>query len=482
MTNRAEPTAPPARPAADGFAAAVADLAGRVAGPVFRPGEEGYDSERSGFQTGLRHEPAVIVGARGAADVRAAVAFAVAQGLPVGVQATGHGLPAAAADGVLISTRRMTGVRVDARNRTVRFEAGVRWEQIVPEAAGHGLAPLSGSAPHVGAVSYTLGGGLGLLSRRFGYAADHVRRIEVVTADARLRTVTPDQEPDLFWALRGGAANFGVVTAMEVDLFPVSRVYGGRLVFDAPLPEDVLGAYARWTRTVPEELSSSVGLLAFPDDPEVPEPFRGRYTAHVRIAYTGDPAEGERLVAPLRALGPRLLDDLRDMPYSESHTIYTDPTRPHPYRGDNALLRELDAGQLREVLALTGPGARIRCVLQVRHLGGALGRPPAVPNAVGHRDARYLLSALAIPGEGGVAELRAVQRQVFRAVAPATVGRSLNFLYGVGGPDDAEPGDGAGAAARGLYEPADLRRLTELKERYDPAGTFRLTYRVPPAG
>lgn len=473
MTNEAQPTASATDPAA-----ALADLALRVEGPVFGPGQEGYDEELSGFQTGLRHEPAVIVGAVRAADVQAAVAFAADRGLPLGVQATGHGLPAAAVGGVLVSTRRMTGVQVDPRARTARFEAGARWEQVVPEATRHGLAPLNGSAPHVGAVGYTLGGGVGLLSRQFGYAADHVRRIEVVTADARLRTVTADSEPDLFWALRGGSANFGVVTAMEVGLFPVPRVYGGELVFDTALVEEVLGAYARWTETVPEELSSSLALVPFPDIPQVPEAFRGRYTVHVRIAFTGDPAEGERLAAPLRAIGPRLKDTLRDMPYEESHTIYSDPTQPHPYRGDNALLRELDPGQVREVLALTGPTARVRCVLQIRHLGGALGRPPAVPNAVGHREARYLLSALALPGAGGVEELRAVQRAVFRAVAPATAGRSLNLRYGVGGPEDADPGEELG----GVYAPDDLRRLSVLKARYDPANTFRLNYNVAPKG
>ncbi|WP_431046384.1 FAD-binding oxidoreductase [Streptomyces sp. P1-3] len=466
-------------PAADDLAADARRLGERVRGPVFLPGDDGYDAERSGFQTGLRHLPALIVGAAGAEDVRAAVAFARDRGLPVGVQATGHGLPAAAEGGVLVNTSRMTGVRVDPEARTAWFEAGVRWERIVPEAARHGLAPLNGSAPHVGAVSYTLGGGLGLLSREYGYAADHVRAIDIVTADAELRHVTADSDPDLFWALRGGQGGFGVVTAMEVDLFPVSRVYGGGLIFDTDLLHDALTAYVRWTETVPEELTSSIGLIPMPDLPMVPEPLRGRHIAHVRIAYTGDPAEGERLVAPLRAIGPRLVDSLADMPYSESGAIYNDPTRPHPYRGDNALLSGLAPDSIRAVLDLAGPGAPVGCVVQVRHLGGALGRPPAVPNAVGHRDARFLLSVLSLAEDGQREEVGAAHQRVFDAVAPSTVGRSLNFLYGIGGEDGQD--DGQGGRARGVYEPGDLRRLRELKAVHDPAGTFRLNYRLSPA-
>ncbi|TGB18447.1 FAD-binding oxidoreductase [Streptomyces palmae] len=455
---------------------AALELARRVRGPVLLPGDEGFAAECAGFQTGVRQEPAVVVGAAQAADVQAAVAFAAARGLPVGVRATGHGLPEAARGGLLIGTRRMDTVRVDPAARTAWFAAGARWERVVPEAARHGLAPLNGSAPQVGAVSYTLGGGLGLLSRQYGYAADHVRSIDLVTADGRLRTVTAAGDPELFWGLRGGAAALGVVTGMEVELFPVERIYGGGLMFDTDLVDDLLETYLRWTETVPEQLTSSLGLVPMPDVPAVPKALRGRFVAHVRIAYTGDPADGERLVAPLRAVGPRLTDRLGDMPYRESGRIYSDPTTPHSYRGDNALLGELDAQRLRTVVELAGPGSALPNVIQVRHLGGALGRPPAEPNAVGHRGARYLLSVLGMPREGGVEELRAVQRRAFEAVAPVTLGRSLNFLYAQGNAD--RDTTARGSAVRGVYEPADLERLARLKAALDPTDLFRHNYRV----
>ncbi|WP_308282864.1 FAD-binding oxidoreductase [Pseudonocardia nigra] len=294
-----------------------------VRGPVLRRGAEGFDGERAGFQTASRHEPDVLVGATGAEDVRAAVTFAAERGLPVTVEATGHGRAVPALGGVLIQTRRMTGVSVDPAGRTVRIEAGVRWGQVIDAAAVHGLTPLSGSSPEVGAVGYTLGGGLGLLARTYGYAADHVRSIDVVTGDGEARHVTADSDPDLFWALRGGGGGFGVVTALEIDLVPVATIYGGTLFFAAG--PDVLAAFQEWTALVPEELTSSVGMMTFPDVPGAPESLRGRFVASVHLAFAGAAAEGERLVAPLWAAGPVLRDTLAEMPFAASASIHNDP-------------------------------------------------------------------------------------------------------------------------------------------------------------
>jgi len=417
----------------------------QVTGPVLRPADDGYDAERTGFQRAAAHHPDVIVAAATPADVTAAVAYAAARDLPVAVQSSGHGLATPAAGGVLVSTRRLTGLRVDPGARTVRAEAGVRWADVIAAAAPYGLAPLNGSAPGVGVAGYTLGGGLGLLARRFGYAADHVRAIDVVTPDGRARHVTPDTEPALFWALRGGRDNFGVVTALELDLVPVTRVYGGGLYL--PAGTDVLEAWHAWTGTVPEEVTSSLALIPFPDVPGVPAPLRGRHIAHVRVASTGTAADGERLVAPLRALGPALIDTLTDMPYTDSAAIYSDPADPHAYHGTNALVGGLDAGALKTIFERSTGS-----VVQLRHLGGALSRTPEHPSAIGFRDAAYLVSALA-----GAPEVPAA---LIGALAPVTRGRFLNYLYGM-------PAD-----ARELYEPEAYRRLTELKAAYDPGARF----------
>ncbi|WP_382465367.1 FAD-binding oxidoreductase [Streptomyces noursei] len=468
--------AAPAAPAATAPApAAVAELARQVGGPVFRPGDEGYDAERSGFQAGHRHRPAVIVGATNAADVAAAVAFARARHLPVAVQATGHGLSSATDGGLLISTRRMTDVTVDPATRTARVAAGAVWGQVVAAAAPHGLAPLNGSSPGVGVVSYTLGGGVGVLARTYGFAADHVRAVELVTADARRVRVTPDTDPDLFWGLLGGGHGLGVVTGMEFALLPVARLYGGQLVFGAEQIDAALAAYLRWTETVPDTLTSSLALVVYPDLPQLPPTLRGRHLLQIRIAFTGPAEEGERLVAPLRAIGPVVADDLRDMPYEESHTIHRDPSDPHAYNGDNALLDGLDAAALQRVAALTGPAAPVMVVVQLNHLGGALATGPtggAGAGAVGHRAARFALRVLSPLGDadpaGDLATVREVHAAALAAVAPWRIGRSVNFLLG-----EHRGRADAAAVAGSTHGSATRARLAELRAAHDPENVFR---------
>ncbi len=427
---------------------------------ILRPTDPGYEDELAGFQTGFTQRPAVVHGARSADDVIAAVRYAAAKDLPVGVQATGHGLPGGSEGGVLITTRRMDGVRVDLENRTVRVQAGARWAQVVAAAEPHGLAPLNGSAPGVGAVSYTLGGGLGILAREFGYAADHVRLLDLVTADGQLRRVTRESEPELYWALLGAGHVLGVVTELEIDLVPVRTLYGGSLAFDGREvdPTALLRAYEEWTRTVPDELTSSFAAVPYPDIPALPPHLRGRYVLSVRVAWTGSRAEGERLVAPLRAFGPVLADSLREMPYSESHTIHSDPPEPHAYYGDSAVVSELDVARVGEVLSLAGPDADGMCVVQVNHLGGALARP--APNSVPYREGRFLVRLLAV-GERGEGRTGERLDPAFALLAPHTLGRTVNFAFG------------AGDRTEGLYDPETRKRLAEIKSSYDPANLFR---------
>lgn len=431
---------------------------------ALRPGDPGYEEELAGFQTGFTQRPAVVFAAASADEVIAAVRYAADHALPIGVQATGHGLPGAFEGGVLVTTKRMDRVTLDPDARTVRVQAGVRWGQVVAAAEPYGLAPLNGSAPSVGAVSYTLSGGLGILAREFGYAADRVRSLDLVTADGRLRHVTRESDPDLYWALLGGGHNFGVVTEMEIGLVPVRTLYGGSLAFDGRQvdPAALLRAYEQWTRTVPAGLTSSFAAVPYPDIPALPPHLRGRYVVSVRVAYTG--ADGDRLVAPLRESGPVLADSLREMPYAESHTIHSDPDLPHAYYGDSAVLSELDVERAGEVLAATGPDAEgPMCVLQINHLGGALARP--APNSVPYREGRFLVRLLTV-GDRDAA--RAVLDPAFALLAPVTIGRALNFAFGAGDRTDR------------LYDAGTRKRLAELKSSYDPANLFRRNYNLSP--
>ena len=410
--------------------------------------------EVTSFQTGFALRPDLVFPVRSSEDVVAAVRHAADARLPVTVLATGHGLPGAVEGGVLIGTRHMDRVTIDAGARTARVQAGVRWGDVVAAAAPHGLAPLNGSAPGVGAVSYTLGGGLGILAREFGYAADHVRSLDVVTGDGRPRHVTRGSE--LYWGLLGGGQHLGVVTELEIGLVPVRTLYGGSLAFDGREvdPAALLRAYEEWTGTVPDALTSSFAAVPYPDVPGLPPHLRGRYVVSVRVAYTG--TDGDRLLAPLREIGPVLADSLREMPYADSHTIHSEPDFPHSYYGDSAMLSELDVERAGELLGRTGPGAGAMVVVQINHLGGALARP--APNSVPYREGRFLLRLLTM---GGRQQARALLDPAFRLLAPVTLGRSVNFAFG------------AGDRTEGLHDAGTRKRLAELESRYDPASLFR---------
>jgi FAD/FMN-containing dehydrogenase len=364
---------------------------------TFTPGQDGYETEIAGFQTGVPSKPQLVVGAASADDVAEGVRYAAEHDLPVSVQATGHGLREPAT-GVLISTRRMTGVSIDPARAVARVEAGTTWGAVIEAAAGHGLAPLSGSAPGVGVVGYTLGGGFSLMGRRYGLAADHVVAAESVAPDGT----------------RGTGID-GVVTSLEFGLFPVTTLYGGALSFTTQ--ENTLRAWRDWTADLPDTLTTSLALVPYPDLPMIPEPLRGKQIAQVRVAYLGSPEEGGRLVAPLRALGP-VMDTLAPLPFTKSGTIAAEPPNPHAYVGDNRTLSTLSEEAVDAIL--TTADAPVVQILDL--LGGAYapGRHLA-PNS------RYAVRALSDPDPDSP---ETGQEKLFEAFAPVTTGRLASFVYG----------------------------------------------------
>lgn len=450
---------------------AIGALRSDVAGPVYLPGDPGYDGERAGYNLALPKEPALIVGATNAADVAAAVRFAAEHDLPISVQATGHGGTGLGAGALMISTRRMSGVSVDPETRLARVEAGVRWQQVIEAAAKHGLAPLNGSSPTVGVVSYTLGGGMGPLARPYGWAADRVRALELVTADGQLRRVTADEHPDLFWAVRGGKGNFGVVTALEFELVQVSTIYGGGMFFPGDAAAELLRTWLRWTTTVPDEMTSSVALLRLPPWPEVPEPLRGQLAVHVRIAYAGPTERGAELVAPLRAVAPPLLDAVAEMPFAENPAIHMDPVDPLPAYERTMMLRSLNDAAIDALLALAGPGTDCALMMvELRHLGGALARPADPPNAVGHRDAAFNFFTVSAGGPDEAGSIVAAEEALLAALEPWGTGtRLLNFMTDV-----------AAELFPDAWDPDDYARLAAIKAEYDPRNRFRININVQP--
>ncbi|WP_338704300.1 FAD-binding oxidoreductase (plasmid) [Streptomyces sp. Q6] len=454
----------------------VAALRGAIRGPVLEPGEEGYEAECATFNLNCPLHPAVAVGATGPDDVALAIRFAARHGLPVAVKGAAHQMVADARGAVLITTQRMTRVTVDPRERTVWAEAGALWRDVLPLTAEFGLAPVVGSAPNVGVVGYTLGGGLSpLLGRSRGYAADQVRRLSVVTADGEPREVTPDSEPDLFWALLGGKGNFAVVTGIEFEVFPVARFYGGGLYFSGAHLAEVLEAWRAWLPGTGEDMTSSLAVQRLPDVPVLTDALRGAFVLHLRIGYLGSAADGAELIAPLRDCAPVLLDLVAEKPFTSIGEIHMDPVFPMPYFDRSTCLTEFTEKTARTLVDLAGTesGCTLASV-EIRALGGALDRTPATPNAVSSRGLPYLVFALAPGGPAQANEIRAELDRVVGGLAPWAADRGMvNFLS----PDEATSPN----AVREVFGAERYDRLAAVKRRYDPDNVFRFNHNITPA-
>jgi FAD/FMN-containing dehydrogenase len=448
-----------------------------VTGPVLVPGDDGYDAEVVSFNLNLPLRPAIAVGVTSAADVQAAIRFATRHGLPVAVRASGHQAAKDVQGGVLINTSRMDGIRIDAANRRARVEAGVLWAAAVAAAAEHGLAPMSGSAPTVSAIGYTLGGGQSpVFGRSLGYAADHVHLVEVVTADGQLREVTADSDPDLFWALRGGKGNMGVVTAIEFELFEVTEFYGGGLHFAGERMADVLRVWRTWAPTLPEQASTSVAVQRLPPMPDLPEPLRGAFVLHVRYSHLGAAEEGERLLAPIRAVTPPLIDGVRTLPYTQNALIHLDPPGPVPFYDRTTTLREFSPEVLDALVEFAGPDSGNPLLgVEIRALGGALDREPAVPNAVPSRGIPYMMWGVGVAGPDQADLMGGWLDRMVETFAPwAFDGRRMvNFLS----KDQAM----TTAQVRLAYGAERYDRLARIKRRFDPDNVFRLNHNIEPA-
>ncbi|MDR7277777.1 FAD-binding oxidoreductase [Catenuloplanes atrovinosus] len=456
--------------------AAVAALAATVTGLVAAPGDAGFDEECATYNPYTPMRPAVVVGAASGRDVAAAIRFAGEHGLPVATLTTGHQVRGA--DGaVLINLRRLNRVTVDVDARTARIGGGALWSEVLAVTTPAGLAPVNGSAPHVGATGYLLGGGHSpTLGRLYGYGADTVRSVEIVTADGNARRVTADSDPDLFFAVRGGKGNFGVVTALEVELFPVTRFYGGAVFVAGEHAPTLLHAWRTWAPALPESATTSVAVQRLPPDPALPEPLRGAFVVALRFAFIGDAAEGERVFAPMRGAAPILVDGVRDRPYAEVGLIHTDPPGPLPYVDRTTGLRDLPAEAVDALLALVGPGTGCPLVsVELRALGGALDRRPEPPNAVATRGMPFVLFGFGVGGPEALPQLRGYLGRVLDAVSPWAHGRQMaNFLSAVD--EGATPAEVRAAYGDEIYD-----RLSKIKQVYDPGNLFRANHNIPPA-
>ena len=435
-----------------------------VNGEVHAPGDPGWDVARQAWNLALDQRPELVAEPLDADDVVALVRAARDAGLRVSVQATGHNA-AAYPDldrTLLISTALMRGVEIDPATRIARVEAGAIWADVAAPAAAAGLAALQGSAHDVGVVGYSLGGGVSFLARKHGLAAERVRAIEIATDGGELRRVDADNDPDLFWALRGGGGNFGVVTALEIELLPLESIYAGALFFPPERAGEVLRAWREWTATVPDEMTSVGRLLAFPPFEEIPEPMRGNAFAIVETFWLGDESEGADLIAPLRALGP-VMDTVETIGFEALLEVHMDPPEPVPYLGDHQMLADLDEAAIDRVLARSLPVlGPVLLGVEFRHIGGALARTEPGGGSIGALDGEFMTYAVGMLAEPAAEQpLRAALAGVREALAPVDAGSHyLNFAE-------------APVEAETIYGAERLARLREVKRRYDPSGLFR---------
>ena len=413
----------------------------------------------------------------GAFDVVSAVRLARQQGLGIGVIATGHGVASPCDGGILINTSRMGGVRVDPESQSARVEPGALWSDVIPKAQEHGLVGLSGSSSGVGVVGFTLGGGYGWLGRKYGFAAESVREAEVVTASGERVKASADENADLFWGLKGGGGNFGIVTSLEFSLYPLSTVYGGGIYYPVEKAPEVLDLYARWVSELPDEMTTSITFLNFPPLPALPEALRGNSVISVRACYCGDPPEvGEKLIRPVREeLGEPVMDGFRTMPCGEMDSISMDPTDPVGAYGHVELLGDLSPDTIATLVEVAGANSNTPLTsLELRELGGALALTSSDLSPLGHAGSKFIMNGIGMtPTPEAAKKVQSYLAYVAESARAHETGATyVNFLE----LDGATP-----ERVKAAYSTEDWKRLVSLKDRYDPHNTFRFNRNIPPS-
>ena len=440
--------------------------------PVILPEHDAYDAARQAWNLAADQRPAGVVQAHSASDVVGAVALAAELGLQVAAQSSGH-LAAALPDldRTLLVRTAIGGVEVDPVARRARIGAGAIWQDVIDAITPHGLAALSGSAHDVGVVGYTLGGGISWLARSEGLAANRVAAIEVVTADGRLVRCDAGDEPDLFWALRGGAGSFGVVTAIEIDLLELTEVVAGMTIWPAGQAREVLAAWAAWARRAPEAATTAFRLLRLPPLPEIPEPIRDTPVVVLDGAVTGDDREADAATLDvLRRAGTPIMDTWAPMSPAGLVQIHMDPPQPVPGIGHGILLEDLDAAAADAFLEAGDPEVVSPLLMvELRHTEGAIARAPQGGGARSALEGRYSFFAVGMPMDPSAAEaIEAKVEGLLRALAPAATGTVYLNFADRGGP------------AESAYPAEVYARLRELRGVWDPAERFVGSHRIAP--
>ena len=434
---------------------------------ILTPADPGYDDARRAWNLAVDLRPAGVAIARSTDDVVALVRRAREDGLRVAVQGTGHlaaSLPDLA-DALLVKTAIEPKVVVDAERRTVRVGAGALWGEVIEALRPHGLAALSGSSHDVGVIGYLLGGGLSWLGRAYGLAVNHVRTAEAVLPDGRVVTASPDSEPDLFWALRGGGGNFAVVTSVELDVLAISEVFAGIAIWDGEHAGEILRRWNRWTRDAPETMTTSARILQLPPLPTIPEPLQARPLVAIDGAALGGSAEALGLLEQLRAVAEPVMDTWAPIAPADLLHVHMDPPEPVPGIGHHAMLGELDDAGIDAFVAAAGPGSGSPLLLaELRQLGGALSRPG---EGCARLDGAFALLGVGLPMDPQLAAaITAHLDRLVAALAPwATGGMFLSFAE-------------RGGDLRTAFDEESYGRLQAIRSACDPQETLVAGHRV----
>jgi FAD/FMN-containing dehydrogenase len=448
------------------------DLSAQMTGRVVTPSDPDWDATRQVFNLATDLRPTAVALPRDVNDVIAAVEYAGANGLRVAPQASGHNADALGSleHVLLVDVRELQDVSIDRGARRVRAGAGVKWERVVPQLSAFGLAALHGSSPDVGIAGYSLGGGMGWLARKYGLQTNSVTAMELVTADGRAARVDAENEPELFWALRGGNGNFGLVTAIEFAVYPVENLYAGVMFFPFERAGEVLHTWTELLPTLPDELMTWAKLLQFPDAPDVPEPVRGGSFTVIFGAFLGSESEGRALLRPVRELGPAM-DTFAVVPPAALGEMAMDPPDPLPFVSTTALLSDLPSAGVDELVSAAGPGSGSPlAMVELRHMGGALARRSPGAGARATLPGSLAMFSLGVAeDEASAATARTYLESVERAVLPYRTGDYPNFVM--------EPAD-----ASSFFDADAWARLRQVKALYDPSDLFKGNHHIPPAG
>lgn len=434
-----------------------------VRGRVLLPADAGFDEACCPWNLAVPQWPVAVVEVGDEKDVETAVRLAGEHGFVVSAQPGGHGATTALNGTVLLRTGSLDDVVVDRSARIARVGAGVKWGQLLPELEGTGLIALAGSNPDVSVVGYLLGGGLSWFGRRYGIASGSLRRARIVGGDGIARWVDDADDPELMWALRGGGGEFGIVTAVEIELHPEPELHGGKLMFPVTQAAHVLHAFAEVTRHAPDGLTCWFSLMHFPPMPDLPEHLRGNSFATVDVTWLGDADEGAHLIAALRGAGTLVSDSFGPVAIGRLGEVAAEPTTPMPFIDWGGVLPDLDESMIEGLLEVGADRSRTALtVLQVRHLGGALAAPGSRAGAFTHVGAEYVVFTFGVAAVPELVDpIRASLGAVAAACGPtATAGIPLTFL-------------GPGSDLSEVFDPQALSRLRAIKQRVDPGNVIR---------